>query len=156
MSYHLYRLRNVVRRYGERIALSLPELGIAAGRAIGIAGPNGSGKSTLLRMLAFLESPDEGEMRFDGASVAGREEALRRDVTLLQQDPYSRFLLSGQRFIGEFLQGMSEGLSSEGQGRQDGGRDHAPDAQMNHRSGYVQYGNQKKWDCDDMNQKIGP
>jgi lipoprotein-releasing system ATP-binding protein len=45
-------------------------LSIEAGEALAIVGPSGCGKSTLLNILGTLDVPDEGEIIFDGASLA--------------------------------------------------------------------------------------
>lgn len=82
MSANLYEARNLVQRYNGREALSVQYLSIEEGEAVFLTGPNGCGKSTLLRLLAFLERPAAGELRYAGG-VEGRKEA-----TLLLQDPY--------------------------------------------------------------------
>ena len=80
----LYKITKLVRRYGGRVALCLPELAIHKGEVLALTGPNGSGKSTLLRALAFLDPPDEGEIAFFGTpGVPPRQEA-----SLLLQEPY--------------------------------------------------------------------
>lgn len=84
----LYALDGVVQRYGEREVLRLSDLTIAEGVILGLAGPNGGGKSTLLRLLAFLESPAEGLIRYQGEPTFGREYALRGQVTCFPQEPY--------------------------------------------------------------------
>jgi ABC-type nitrate/sulfonate/bicarbonate transport system ATPase subunit len=43
----------------------------AAGEFVGLIGPSGCGKSTLLRILAGLEEPDRGQVRFDVAPRLG-------------------------------------------------------------------------------------
>lgn len=50
-----------------------------------LLGPSGSGKSTLLRLLAGLETPDEGRIRFEARDVT-RVPAERRGVGLVFQD----------------------------------------------------------------------
>ena len=84
----LYELRDVVQRYDDRVVLDIPRLDLTAGSIVGLAGPNGGGKSTLLRLLAFLETPVRGEVRFDGQPSLGREFELRRLVTCFPQEPY--------------------------------------------------------------------
>jgi tungstate transport system ATP-binding protein len=56
------RARNLVVRFGDQVALSLPSLDIERGERIGIEGTNGSGKSTLLRVLSGLLAPTEGTL----------------------------------------------------------------------------------------------
>ena len=82
MSANLYEARNLVQRYNGREALSVQYLSIEEGEAVFLTGPNGCGKSTLLRLLAFLERPAAGELRYAG----GVED--RKEATLLLQDPY--------------------------------------------------------------------
>ena len=51
---------------------------VAAGEVVGVVGPSGSGKSTLLALLAGLEPPDRGVVRFEGRDLAELGEADRR------------------------------------------------------------------------------
>ncbi len=84
----LYELRNIVLSYSGQTVLDIPHLDIDEDSVLGIVGHNGSGKSTLLRLLAFLEDPDQGEIRFHDRKASSREDHLRRRVTLLTQTPY--------------------------------------------------------------------
>lgn len=61
---------------------------LASGDAFGLFGPSGAGKSTVLACLAGLETPDAGEIRFDGRPLFPPVLALhRRPVGYLTQEP---------------------------------------------------------------------
>lgn len=88
MTAPLYEIRNLVCSYGGKKVLEVGHLDIAADGPTAFVGHNGSGKSTLFRALAFLLKPESGFLAFLGQPAEGREEQLRRDVTMLLQDPY--------------------------------------------------------------------
>src|SRR4051794_21725051 len=52
--------RELVKRYGARVALRGVSLSAAAGELVAVIGPNGAGKTTLLSILAGIQAPDEG------------------------------------------------------------------------------------------------
>jgi ABC-2 type transport system ATP-binding protein len=52
----------------------------------GLLGPNGAGKSSLMRCIATLQTPSEGQIRFDDIDVVRQPEALRRVLGYLPQD----------------------------------------------------------------------
>ena len=84
----LYELEGIIQQYGARTVLQVDYLTIDPNRIVGLSGPNGSGKSTLLRILAFLEDPVAGTVFFDGKPCSMRQDAVRKKVTLLSQEPY--------------------------------------------------------------------
>ncbi len=84
----LYRLENIIQKYGGRTVLCIDSLVIENKSIIGLVGHNGSGKSTLLRILAFLEASAQGKVFFQGKSCCTRHDWMRRKVTLLPQEPY--------------------------------------------------------------------
>jgi sulfate transport system ATP-binding protein len=67
-------LHEVTKRFGAFTALDRIDLDIPSGELVALLGPSGSGKTTFLRIIAGLEWPDQGEVRFDG------EDALLRSV----------------------------------------------------------------------------
>ena len=66
-------LENVTYKYknAQRAAVSEISHVFEEGKVYAIVGPSGSGKSTLLSLLAGLDLPTEGEVSFDGDSLAG-------------------------------------------------------------------------------------
>ena len=44
-------------------------LALPRGSRLSVLGPSGSGKTTLLRMIAGLDTPDSGDIRFNGSSI---------------------------------------------------------------------------------------
>lgn len=59
--------------------------GLPAGETLALLGPSGSGKSTLLNIIAGLDEPDRGDVRWDGQSILGVP-AHRRAFGLMFQD----------------------------------------------------------------------
>jgi len=74
----------VTKRFGSLIAVDALDLSIYEGEFFALLGPSGCGKSTLLRMLAGLETPDEGRVRL-GADDIARVPPYRRPVNMMFQ-----------------------------------------------------------------------
>jgi ABC-type sugar transport system ATPase subunit len=75
----------VWKRFGAVEAVRDLTLDVADGELMVLVGPSGSGKTTALRMLAGLESIDEGEVRIGGRAV-NRVAPRERDVAMVFQD----------------------------------------------------------------------
>jgi multiple sugar transport system ATP-binding protein len=77
-------LRKVTKRFTTVTAVDDLSLDIANGAFTVLLGPTGAGKTTTLRIVAGLESPDQGEVWIDGRNAQGLEPAAR-DVTFVFQ-----------------------------------------------------------------------
>lgn len=63
--------RQLLRRFGDFLAVDHIDLSIARGEFFSILGPSGCGKTTLLRMLAGFDQPDSGDILIRGDSMLG-------------------------------------------------------------------------------------
>ncbi|MDI3480439.1 MAG: tungstate transport system ATP-binding protein [Tepidanaerobacteraceae bacterium] len=73
---------------GESRILQLNRVGLEEGKVFSVIGPNGSGKSTLLRVMALLQSPHSGSVKFRGKKVMPRDRIkIRRRMAVVFQEP---------------------------------------------------------------------
>ncbi len=79
-------IENLTHVYGNGVR-ALDEVNLVIPRGMfGLLGPNGAGKSTLMRIVATLQSPTAGHVRFNEIDVLKDPEALRRTLGYLPQD----------------------------------------------------------------------
>ncbi len=81
----LLEVSNVTKQYGDGFAVKRVSLTAERGDIICLLGPSGCGKTTLLRLIAGLESPDEGTITFDGREL-NRVPPRDRGFGLMFQD----------------------------------------------------------------------
>jgi ABC-type Fe3+/spermidine/putrescine transport system ATPase subunit len=81
----ILELRNVVKRYGQTVALDGISFAVDPGQIVALLGPSGCGKTTTLRMIAGFEHPDSGSLTIEGVEMHGRR-PYERNVGLLFQD----------------------------------------------------------------------
>ena len=62
MGENILECRNLVKSYGNKLALEGIDLSMKRGRIVGLLGPNGSGKSTLLSLLCALNKSKTGHV----------------------------------------------------------------------------------------------
>src|ERR1700694_2663638 len=80
----LLRIEAVAKKFGVLRAVDRVSLDIFEGEFFALLGPSGCGKTTLLRLLAGLETPDEGRILLDGAELA-HVPPYRRPVNMMFQ-----------------------------------------------------------------------
>ena len=75
---------NVVKRFGDFVAVKEFDLEIKKGEFLAIMGPSGCGKTTTLRMLAGLEQPSAGEIRLSARRM-NEVKPSERDTPMVWQ-----------------------------------------------------------------------
>ncbi|HKU94377.1 MAG TPA: ABC transporter ATP-binding protein [Vineibacter sp.] len=76
--------RDIVKRYGDTVAVNGVTFTVDAGSLVTLLGPSGCGKTTILRMLAGLESATSGTISIAGRDVTALS-ASERDVSMVFQ-----------------------------------------------------------------------
>lgn len=63
---NILEVENVVKQYGDYVALNKVSLTVPKGSIYGLLGPNGAGKTSLIRIINQITMPDSGTVTFDG------------------------------------------------------------------------------------------
>jgi sulfate transport system ATP-binding protein len=71
-------INQISKRFGQFAALDHVSLTVGTGELVALLGPSGCGKTTLLRIIAGLETPDTGTIRFHGEDATDRHVRERR------------------------------------------------------------------------------
>lgn len=88
MAETLLDLKQIVVRYGDKVALEVPHFTVTSGEVLALLGPNGAGKTTLLRVMGLLQAPSGGSLHFDGTQASSNNAlAIRRRVATVFQEP---------------------------------------------------------------------
>ena len=70
MSNNLIEVKDVVKSFGDYVALDKISLSIPAGSVYGLLGPNGAGKTTLMRIVNQITAPDSGKILFNNEKLS--------------------------------------------------------------------------------------
>jgi len=76
---------NLVKRFGDFVAVNGVSFSVGRGEIMGFIGPNGAGKSTIIRIFCGLLRPTSGSARIAGIDVARDPEAVRQRVGYMSQ-----------------------------------------------------------------------
>jgi lipooligosaccharide transport system ATP-binding protein len=78
--------RELVKRYGPRVAVDHISFDIPSGQCFGLLGPNGAGKSTTMRMMCCLTPRDGGRLEVLGRDPDRSPRALKQRLGVVAQD----------------------------------------------------------------------
>jgi ABC-2 type transport system ATP-binding protein len=92
--------RNLVRRFGDFLAVDDVTFSVARGEIFGLLGPNGAGKSTVFRMLCGLLVPSSGEAQVASMDLTRGRAAARARIGYMAQ----HFSLYGELSVRQNLE----------------------------------------------------
>jgi ABC-2 type transport system ATP-binding protein len=80
----MIEVRELTKRYGEKVAVDHLSFTVEPGRVTGFLGPNGAGKSTTMRLILGLDHPTSGTATINGKPYRGLPQPLRTVGALLE------------------------------------------------------------------------
>src|SRR5579884_2957553 len=105
------RTTNLVKQYGQRLAVNGLNLEVRRGEIFGFLGPNGAGKTTTIRMALGLITPTSGSVEILGRDIAHHGAEILPRVGALVEQPALYLYMSGRdnlRAVASVLGGVPE------------------------------------------------
>ena len=78
-------IKNLVKRFGNFVAVDDVSLSVQRGEIFGFLGSNGAGKTTTIRMLCGLLTPTGGSARVGGFDLATQAEQIKQTIGYMSQ-----------------------------------------------------------------------
>ena len=82
----MIRIENLVKRYGDIVALDHFNLDVKEGEIFGLLGPNGSGKTTAINCMLALLKFDRGSVKILGEEMAPDNYRVKEQIGIVMQD----------------------------------------------------------------------
>jgi ABC-2 type transport system ATP-binding protein len=86
MSSPIIEVSELVKKYGDRLAVNGVSFQVQEGEIFGLLGPNGAGKTTTLSILSTLLQPDAGKVQINGYDLAQDAERIKPLIGLVPQE----------------------------------------------------------------------
>lgn len=83
----MIEVRNLVKKYGNHIAVNHLNFTVEKGKIYGFLGPNGAGKSTTMNMITGYIASTEGEIMIDGHNILEEPEVAKKKIGYLPEIP---------------------------------------------------------------------
>ena len=82
----IVQIENLVKRYGNLVALDHLNLNIQEGEIFGLLGPNGSGKTTAINCMLSLLKYDKGTIQLFGSEMSPDNYAVKKQIGIVLQN----------------------------------------------------------------------
>ena len=95
----MLNIRNLTKKYGDKVAVDNLSLEINAGEIFGFIGHNGAGKTTTIKSVAGILNFDSGEITIDGTSVKKDPLACKRKIAYIPDNPDLFDYMTGIKYL---------------------------------------------------------
>lgn len=82
----ILKMENVIKRFGNHLALDYLNLEVKRGEVVGLLGPNGAGKTTCIQTIVGLLPVDEGEITVFHMKQNGKNRDIKRKIGYVTQE----------------------------------------------------------------------
>ncbi len=82
----MIKLKNLVKKYGQNIAVDNINFNVNEGEFFGLLGPNGAGKSTTINSICGLLKIEQGEITIDGIDIKKNPLEAKKRIGLVPQE----------------------------------------------------------------------
>ena len=83
----MIEVRNLVKKYGNHVAVDHLNFTVEKGKIYGFLGPNGAGKSTTMNMITGYIASTEGDILIDGHNILEEPEKAKKCIGYLPELP---------------------------------------------------------------------
>ena len=107
----LIETRNLVKQYGDKVAVNNVSFDVFGGEVFGFLGPNGAGKTTTIKMIVGLLQPTSGSIKVAGYDIQTQSMLAKASAGYVPDTPNLYAKLTGSellRFVGD-LYSMDRG-----------------------------------------------
>lgn len=95
----MLRIDHLVKKYGDKTAVSDLSLHIQKGEIYGFIGHNGAGKTTTLKSVAGIMNFDSGDILIDGVSIKDDPIACKKKTAYIPDNPDLYDFMSGIKYL---------------------------------------------------------
>lgn len=100
----LIETRNLVKKYGDKLAVNDVSFEVNGGEIFGFLGPNGAGKTTTIKVIVGLLQPTSGTVKVDGYDIQAQPLQAKSASGYVPDTPNLYAKLTGRellRFVGD-------------------------------------------------------
>ena len=82
----IVEIKDVVKRYGDRVAVDNMTMNVGEGEILGLLGPNGAGKTTLINSIIGITEINSGAIRIFGQVMSQNNYYVKKNIGIIPQN----------------------------------------------------------------------
>jgi len=95
----LIEVKNVTKKYGNKIAVDNISFEVKDGEVVGFLGPNGAGKSTTMNMITGFIEPTDGTIMINGNDISKKAKKAKKQIGYMPENVPLYYELTVKEFI---------------------------------------------------------